>query len=127
MIEEGRMFLGSRSPLQRPDVNVTAPPRRPQLRIGFNAFLVRQASLQDVPYMAIYFDEKRQRITFISTPSQEYRGEVAYRLIHDGGPSSSNTDSRVLLVSKKRYSMLHPRHYKPVDIQSGRISIALEP
>jgi uncharacterized protein (TIGR02391 family) len=126
------MFIGSRSPLKRPVVSVTAPPRRPQVRIGFNAFLVRQASLQDVPYMAIDVDEERQRVTFTSSPSQEYRGVVAYRLLHDGGQPSSKTASRALLVPKNNFSMLHrqaPRLYEP-QIQSGRaetkISIALE-
>jgi uncharacterized protein (TIGR02391 family) len=121
---------GNRSPLRRPVVSVTAPPRRPQLRIGFNAFLVREASLQDAPYMAVDFDG-RQRVTFITTPSQEYGGVVAYRLLHDGGPSSSKTDSRALLVPKNNFSMLQaPRLYK-ADILPGRaetrISITLEP
>ena len=125
------MFIESRSPPKRPVVSVTAPPRRPNIRIAFNAFLVRQASLQEVPYMAIYFEEKRQRVTFISTPSQEYQGVVAYRLMHDGGPSSRKTASRELSVPKNLFSMLHrqaPRRYEP-EIQSGRaatkISIAL--
>jgi uncharacterized protein (TIGR02391 family) len=123
---------GNRSPRRRSVVSVTAPPRR-QVRIGFNAFLVRQASLQDVPYMAIDFDEERQRVTFIATPSQEYRGVVAYRLLHDGGPSSSKTVSRALLLPKNNFSMLHrqgPRLYE-ADILPGRaetkISITLEP
>jgi uncharacterized protein (TIGR02391 family) len=122
---------GNRSPLRRPVVSVTAPPRG-QLRIGFNAFLVRQAKLQDVPYMAIDFDG-RQRVTFIATPSQEYGGVVAYRLLHDGGPSSSKKDSRALLVPKNNFSMLHRqgrRRYE-ADILPGRaetkISITLEP
>src|SRR6516165_8766454 len=126
MIEAGRMRIGSRSPLERPVVKVTASPRRPQLRIAFNAFLVRQASLQDVPYMAIEFDKERQQVKFTSTTSQEYQGDVAYRLQHDGGPRSSKTVGRVLLVSKNRFSMLHPRLYEPRRA-GPTISIDLEP
>jgi uncharacterized protein (TIGR02391 family) len=129
------MIIKNRAPPQRPLVSVTAPTSSKQIRIAFNADLSRQASLQDVPYMAIDFDEMNQRVTFVSTPSREYQGsdDVAFPLMPDGGPLSSKTASRVLNVPKDLFSMLHrqaPRRYKP-EIQRGRagprISIDLEP
>jgi predicted nucleotide-binding protein len=126
------MLIGNRSPPKRPVVSVTAPASSKQVRIAFNAPLVRHASLQDVPYMAIEFDVERQRVTFISTPSREYKGTVAFPLMRDGGQSSSKTASKALYCPKNLLSMLHlqaPRVYEP-ETQRGRegtkISIALE-
>jgi uncharacterized protein (TIGR02391 family) len=126
------VLIANRSPPKSPAVSITAPARSTQVRIAFNAALVREASLQDVPYMAIDFDEKRQRVTFISTPSREYQGVVAFPLMPDGGPSSSKTDSKALYGPKTLLSMLYlqaPRHYDP-KIRPGRvgpeISIDLE-
>ncbi len=127
------MLIGNPSPPKRPVVSVTAPASSKQVRIAFNAPLVRHASLQDVPYMAIDFDVERQRVTFISTPSREYKGAVAFPLMRDGGQSSSKTASKALYGPKNLLSMLHlqaPRVYEP-ETQRGRagtkISIALEP
>jgi hypothetical protein len=127
------MLIENRSPPKRPVVSVTAPASSKQVRIAFNAPLVREASLQDVPYMAIDFDEERQRVTFISAPSHEYNGKGAFPLMRDGGQSSSKTASKALYGPKNLLSKLHlqaPRMYKP-EIQRGRagtkISIALEP
>jgi uncharacterized protein (TIGR02391 family) len=126
------VLIANRSPPKSPAVSITAPARSTQVRIAFNAALVREAVLQDVPYMAIDFDEKRQRVTFISTPSREYQGVVAFPLMPDGGPSSSKTASKAVYGPKTLLSMLlqAPRHYKPL-MRPGRagpeISIALEP
>src|SRR6516165_1725202 len=127
------MLIGNRSPPKSPAVSITAPASSTQVRITFNAALVREASLQDVPYMAIDFDEKRQRVTFISTPSREYEGVVAFPLMPDGGPSSSKTAGKALFGPKTLLSMLYlqaPRHYTP-QMRPGRagpeISIALQP
>jgi hypothetical protein len=127
------MLIGNPSPPKRPVISVTSPASSKQVRIAFNAPLVRHASLQDVPYMAIDFDVERQRVTFISTPSREYKGVVAFPLMRDGGQSSSMTASKALYGPKNLLSMLHlraPRVYEP-EIQRGRagtkISIALEP
>lgn len=94
---------------------------------------MREASLQDVPYMAIDFDVERQWVTFISTSSRNYEGIVAFLLMRDGGQSLSKTASKPLYGPKNRLSMLHrqaPRAYKP-EIKRGRagakITIALEP
>src|SRR5437899_2863796 len=70
--EKRPMLIGNPSPPKRPVVSVTAPASSKQVRIAFNAPLVRHASLQDVPYMAIDLDVERQRVTFISTTSREY-------------------------------------------------------
>jgi hypothetical protein len=84
--------------------------------------------------MAIDFDEERQRVTFISTPSRKYKGpDDAYPLMPDGGRKSRMTAGKALAVPTDQFIMLYrqaPRRYEP-QIQSGRaglkISIALEP
>jgi hypothetical protein len=124
------MLIGNSSPPKRPVVSVTAPPSSKQVRIAFNAPLVRHASLQDIPYMAIDFDEERQRVTFISAPSHEYKGVVAFPLMRDGGQPSKKTAGRALYGPKNLLSRLHlqaPRTYEPEKIHRGRISIVLEP
>jgi uncharacterized protein (TIGR02391 family) len=127
------VLIANRSPPKSPAVSITAPASSAQIRIAFNAALVRQASLQDVPYMAIDFDEKRERVTFIPTRSREYQGVVSFPLMTDGGPSSSKTVGKALYGPKTLLSMLHrqaPRHFEP-QTRPGRagteISIALEP
>jgi predicted nucleotide-binding protein len=127
-------IIKNRAPPQRPLVSVTVRASGTQVRIAFNAELVRQASLQDVLWMAIEFDGKRQRVTFISTLSREYQGpDDGYPLLPDGGRKSRKTAAKALTVPTDLFSMLYrqaPRHYEP-QIQPGpagpKISIDLEP
>src|SRR5262245_61342941 len=109
------MLIGNPSPPKAPVVSVTAPASSKQARIAFNAALMRHASLQDVPYRAIDLGEERRRVTFISTPSREYRGHGAFLLMRDGGQSSSRTASKALYVRKQLLSVLHlhPGFYEP--------------
>jgi len=127
------MIIANRAPPRRPLVSVTAPASSTQVRIAFNADLVRQESLQDVRWMSI--DDKHQRLTFISTPSREYQGpDDGYPLMPDGGQKKlSKTAGKVLYVPKDQFSMLArqaPRRYEP-EIRPGRagpeISINLGP
>jgi hypothetical protein len=125
------MIIGNRSPPKRPVVTVTAPASSNQARIAFNAPLVRHASLQDVPYLAIDLDE--EYLTFISTPLREYRGKDAFPLMRDGGHSSSKTGGKALYIRKQMLSELRLQAgevYTP-NIQPGRaetkISIRLVP
>jgi hypothetical protein len=127
------MIIKNRAAPQRPLVSVTVRASATQIRIAFNADLVRQASLQDVRFMAIDFDEERHRVTFISTPSRKYKDpDDAYPLMPDGGRKSRMTAGKALAVPTDQFVMLYrqaPRRYEP-QIQSGRagprISIALE-
>lgn len=129
------MLIGNASPPKRAIIKFTGPASSQQVRIAFNAPLVRQASLQDVPYMAIDFDEERRRLTFISTPSSEYKGKPTFPLMRDGGQSSRKATGKALYGPKKQLSCLqfqlgHP--YEP-KIEPGRgregtkISIDLDP
>jgi hypothetical protein len=127
------MLIANLSPPKVPIVTVTAPASSRQVRIAFNAPLVRDASLQAVPYMAIDFDEERQQVTFISTSSREYQGVVAFKLMRDGGQPSSKTTGKALYGSKNVLRMLDRqarRVYEP-EIQRGRagtkITISLDP
>jgi hypothetical protein len=118
-------------PKNQPIVSVTGPASQSQIRICFNAALVRQASLQDVPRMAIDFDEERRRITFISTPRGDRDREgYTFPLMRDGGHSSKNTASKVLYVRRQLLQFIRLGRYEP-KIERGRagpkITIDLRP
>ena len=52
------MLIANTAPPKRPIISVTARPSSNQVRIAFNAPLVRAALLQDVRYMLIDWDEQ---------------------------------------------------------------------
>src|SRR5262249_3544607 len=126
------MLIGNTSPPKRPIISITAPMSTSQARIAFNAPLVRAASLQDVPYMAIDWNEERRRVTFISTKSDEYEGHATFPFMRDGGQPSKKAAGKALYVHKQLLSRLHLQagQYEPT-FQRGRaeprVSIDLEP
>ena len=91
-----------------PSVRVTRAPSGHQVRIAFNAALVKKVALGE--YVAIDHDAKRRRLTFVACKAI-YDGTLAHKVLPDGG--NKGTPARVVYVPRSLFAFLPAGPYVP--------------
>ena len=111
---------------QIPTVSVTGKPGHRQLRIAFNAALVRAAKLDGFEFMAVESGTDGD-VRFIPSKTILYRSKKgeegqAFSLSPDGGNKGGT--ARALYVSKATFSFLPTGKYSSVINKDNSITIS---
>jgi hypothetical protein len=114
------IIAAKRGRSDEPLVTVTAPKSAAQVRVAFNAALVKQVHLDGSSHLALVHDDVRRTLRFVpSGPS--FEDVHAHKILFDGG---KKTASRMVLVARPALSFLPRRAYAPKALKDGAFEIA---